>query len=132
MPKKRALNPGDEGLDLRFLDRLRFIPSQKRNFFKIHCEIGEEIGVPFPFAEGAPFSVEDFNEWALKVGLAYIGRHPAQSRRGRGRKPGCDGERFSDSESARAKRSQRKRRRQRDEQERERYEAWFLERYGRT
>jgi hypothetical protein len=132
VPKKRAPNPDGEGIDPWFLDRLRFTPSQKRNFFTIHCEIGEEIGVPFPFAKDAPFSVEDFNEWALKVGVAYIAHHPAQSRRGGGRHPGCAGERFSDSKSARDRRDRRARQRQRAERERESYLTWFLERYGRT
>ena len=108
-------------------------PKEERSSFDIHCEIGEEIGVPFPFAKGEHYTIEDLNErWVLKVGYAYISRRAAKKMARQGRHPGCAGETFSNTKGAQKQRDKRKRRRQRAEQESERYLTWHRERYRGT
>jgi hypothetical protein len=112
----------------------RFVlPKKERSSFDICCKIGEEIGVPFPFAKDEHYTVEDLNEkWVVKVGHAYIGRRHAKMTARKGRHPGGAGERFSETVSAKQQRTKRANRRQRREQTEAHYLAWFQERYKGT
>ena len=111
---------------------VEFTPPPKRTLLTVYREIGEEMGVPFPLEQwDGPSAIDAFNEWALKIGYAFIGRHPAHNRR-TGRLRGSVALSHPPSKEAKKKRAKRAREREHDDEMKAKYLAWYKDRYGGT
>jgi hypothetical protein len=124
--RRRTLRVGKITLKLTF-------PSNP-GLFDVYREIGEEMGVPFIFEENkgnGPWAIDIFNEWALKIGIAFIQRHPAHNRR-TGRLRGSVSLAPPQTKEAKKKRAKRARERQHDDEMQAKYLAWYKDRYGGT
>ena len=108
--------------------KVEFTPPSKRGLFDIFREIGEEMGVPFPLTGSGLWSIDSFNEWALKIGQAFIGHHPAHDRH-TGRPRASVATYPAKTKGAKKSRGKRARKRQRDDEMKAKYLAWYKDRY---